>query len=97
MRYRGPNCENYLDMFGRARPFVEEMLALDLQRILVVSHGMIGKVMIAIVLGLADEEMLAVHQKNDVVYRLGLGAGEPEVHHWKAGVGPVPGLTGWED
>jgi len=95
--YRGPNCENFPDMFERARPFVEELLALDLDRVLVVSHGMIGKVMVAILLGLGEEETLAIHQPNDAVFRVGLGADEPEVHHWRDGVGPVEGLTGWDD
>ncbi|MGD2044709.1 MAG: histidine phosphatase family protein [Gemmatimonadota bacterium] len=94
--YRGPSCENFPDMFERARPFVEELLALDSQRIVVVSHGMIGKVMVSILLGLDEDETLAIHQPNDAVFRLRLGAEEPEVHHWRAGVGPVVGLTGWE-
>lgn len=45
--YRGPNCENYPDMFARAIPFLEEMQARDEENIAIVSHGMIGKVMVS--------------------------------------------------
>lgn len=95
--YRGPNCENYPDMFERARPFVEEVLAHDAGVLAIVSHGMIGKVMVSTLLGLGEAETLDIFQGNDVVFRLVLGAGEPEVHHWKGGRGPVEGLTGRED
>jgi broad specificity phosphatase PhoE len=91
--YRGPNCENYPDMFDRARPFVDELLRLDFSRILVVSHGMIGKVMVAILLGLDEDETLDVYQPNDALLRVVLGPTCTEVHHWRDGVGPVEGLT----
>jgi broad specificity phosphatase PhoE len=90
--YRGPDCENYPDMFERARPFVAELRRLDAERIAVVSHGMIGKVMISILLGLGAQQTLAVYQPNDVVFRITTGA-RPEAHHYRAGEGPFPGLV----
>ena len=89
--YRGPGCENYPDMFARARPFVAELERHDAEHIAVVSHGMIGKVMIAILLGLDERQTLAVYQANDVVFRVTTGA-RPEAHHYRAGEGPFPGL-----
>lgn len=94
--YRGPGCENYPDMFERARPFVEEVLAVEASTIAVISHGMIGKVMISMLLGLDEDETLAVYQPNDVVFRIAVGPEGAEVHHYRGGVGPVPGLVGHE-
>ena len=91
--YRGPNCENYPDMFERARPFVDEVLAHEARRLAIVSHGMIGKVMMSILLGLEPDETLAIYQPNDAVIRLTLGLEGAEVHHWRGGEGPVEGFT----
>ena len=94
--YRGPGCENYPDMFERARPFVDDLLTRPERRIVVVSHGMIGKVMLSILLGLEPAETLSVFQPNDVVYRVRHGPDGHAVHHWQGTVGPVEGLTKWE-
>ena len=90
--YRGPNCENYPDMFARARPFVAELERHRAERIAVVSHGMIGKVMAAILRGLDERQTLAIYQRNDVIFRITTGA-RPEAHHYRAGEGPFPGLV----
>lgn len=95
--YRGPNCENYPDMFERARPFVDELRDMGAGTIAVVSHGMIGKVMIALLLGLDEDETVAVYQPNDVVFRVTIGADMNEVHHYRGGVGPLAGLAGLRD
>lgn len=91
--YRGPNCENYPDMFDRARPFVAEVLQHGAECIAIVSHGMIGKVMVSVLLGLWGDDTLAIYQPNDVVFRVIPGE-TPEVHHWRAGEGPFGGLVG---
>lgn len=91
--YRGPSCENYPDMFERARPFVSELHRSEAGIIAVVSHGMIGKVMVAILLGLDEEETLAIHQPNDVVFGVTLGPEGADVHHYQGGAGPFPGLA----
>lgn len=91
--YRGPNCENYPDMMQRATPFLEEMRQLDASRIAVVSHGMIGKVMISMLLGLDEAETLDIHQPNDVVFRVSLGDGIARAAHYRAGEGPFEGLS----
>jgi len=91
--YRGPSCENYPDMFERARPFVAEIVAHEAQTLAVVSHGMIGKVMMSILIGLEPDETLGIYQPNDAVIRLTLGPDGAEVHHWRGGEGPVEGFT----
>lgn len=90
--YRGPNCENYPDMFVRARPFVTALCALEEERIAVVSHGMIGKVMVSILLRLREEETLAVHQPNDTVFHVSSGTEGARAEHYIGGDGPFPGL-----
>ncbi|MEE4360894.1 MAG: histidine phosphatase family protein, partial [Pseudomonadales bacterium] len=90
--YRGPNCENYPDMFARARPFVEELLDHPAQRVAVVSHGMIGKVLMAILLDLGEAETLAIHQPNDVIMVLRGDAPAFDAHHYRGSDGPFDGL-----
>lgn len=92
--HRGPNCENYPDMCVRARPFVEEVRRMDASSIAIVSHGMIGRVMISLFVGLDEQETLAISQPNDLVFRVTLGPEGRELHHYRGGVGPLAGLAG---
>jgi broad specificity phosphatase PhoE len=91
--YRGPNCENYPDMIARVRPFLDELLRGAAQTVAVVSHGMIGRVMVAMLLGYDEQTTLGFHQPNDVVYRVTLGNAVAAVDHYAAGVGPFPGVV----
>jgi len=90
--YRGPNCENYPDMFERIVPFLNEIKRRPEKNIAIVSHGMIGKVMVAQLLDLLPDETLAMHQPNDVIYRIGLTSESTEVAHFVGGVGPISGI-----
>ena len=98
--YRGPGCENYPDMIARATPFLRELMASSAENIAVVSHGMIGRVMVGILMGFCEADMLRFAQPNDVVYRVSIGHGEtepPRLDHFAGGDGPIPGLIerGW--
>ena len=90
--YRGPNCENYPDMIARVRPFLDELLKSPATSIAVVSHGMIGRVMVSTLVGHDEQAMLGFHQPNDVVYRVILGTDVAAVDHYAAGTGPFPGV-----
>ena len=90
--YRGPNCENYPDMIERARPFLDEIQKRADSNIAIVSHGMIGRVMVAQLLGLNEKETLNFQQANDVIFRVTLDEGSVEACHFVGGNGPVPGL-----
>jgi broad specificity phosphatase PhoE len=94
--YRGPGCENFPDMFERARPFVDEVLALEARRLAIVSHGWIGKVMISILLGLWGDQTLSIYQPNDVVFAVSTGEGR-SAQHYRNGEGPFPGLVIHDD
>jgi broad specificity phosphatase PhoE len=96
--YRGPNCENYPDMIKRATPFVRELIAIPLDNVAIVSHGMIGRVMIGMLMGFTEAEMLGFAQPNHVVYRVGVPAysksdRERELHHYVAAAGPFEGTV----
>jgi broad specificity phosphatase PhoE len=94
-RYRGPGCENYPDMIARSRPFVDELLASPARRIAVISHGMIGRVMVGILLGFDEHGMLAFKQPNDVVYRVRLPGpgGASLLDRFESGSGPFDGVV----
>lgn len=90
--YRGPNCENYPDMIDRARPFLEEIVQLEHRKIAIVSHGIIGRIMVSILLGHDEQEMFSFSQSNDTIFHL-VQAGEGfHTQHFVAGEGPLPGL-----
>ena len=94
--YRGPGCENYPDMIERAQPFVEAVLADPADNIAIVSHGMIGRVMIGIVMAFDEAEMLGVTQPNDVIYRVQASRTDPRqraLDHYAAGAGPTDGVV----
>jgi probable phosphoglycerate mutase len=91
--YRGPNCENYPDMIARIHPFLEELLGDSATSIAVVSHGMIGRVMVSTLLGYDANAMLSFHQPNDVLYRVTLTDDRSAVDHFAAGAGPYPGVV----
>lgn len=90
--YRGPNCENYPDMIDRSVPFLEEVRLRPENNIAIVSHGMIGRVMVAQLMAFNEQQTLDFHQPNDVVFRVTLHEDSVEAAHFVAGEGPIPGL-----
>jgi len=90
--YRGPGAENYPDMIARAEPFLTELLATEFSRIAVVSHGMIGRVMIGTLLGMSAEEMLSFSQSNDTVIQIVADGDDYVPRYYTGGVGPHQGL-----
>ncbi len=90
--YRGPDCENFPDMINRTSPFLDEILALDHNRIAVVSHGMIGRVMVSTLLGHSPEEMFRYGQPNDTIFHLTEHAEGFAIQHFIGGAGPHGGL-----
>jgi broad specificity phosphatase PhoE len=95
--YRGPNCENYPDMIHRSTPFLDELRAHPAENIAIVSHGMIGRVMVATLLGFDEAQTLSFHQGNDVVFRVTLRDELVVVDHYVAGEGPFGGIHGAVD
>lgn len=95
--YRGPNAENYTDMQNRVLPFLDRLLTDPADNIAIVSHGLIGRVMIALLLELSQEDTLSFHQPNDVIFRLTeVGAGTDAqrffTEYFEGGKGPYEGF-----
>lgn len=90
--YRGPNCENYPDMIARATPFLEQLLASPFNRIAIVSHGMIGRVMVSILLNHSQDQMFEYGQANDTIFHATDTGDEFFVQHFVGGDGPFGGL-----
>ncbi len=91
--YRGPNCENFPDMRGRVIPFLEELQVQDEQNITIISHGMIGRVMMSYLLEFDEQQSVSFQQPNDVVFRVTLDEDAKELCHFIGGDGPYPGAT----
>lgn len=91
--YRGPNCENYPDMIARSKPFLEQIRDDPAENIGIVSHGLIGRVMIATLLEFNEHETFMVHQGNDVIYRITIQGETCAVDHFIGGEGPLPGVA----
>ena len=90
--YRGPNCENYPDMIERTKPFLEDLRQIPQQRIAIVSHGLIGRVMVSFLLNLGPEEAITLTQPNDTIFQL---KGQDDGYascHFISGEGPINGL-----
>jgi broad specificity phosphatase PhoE len=89
--YRGPGCENFPDMIARVNPFLQQLIDHPAKRIGVVSHGLIGRVMIATMMKMNETSTMAFRQANDVVYRVNLSADSTSLEHFIQGQGPIPG------
>ena len=90
---RAPGGENYPDMIERATPFLEELLGTDYTTVAIVSHGMIGRVMIGTLLSMSPDQMLSFNQTNETVFRLGIGDKKVSVEHYVSGKGPFPDFS----
>ncbi len=90
--YRGPGTENYPDMIERATPFLEELLANEFNRIAIVSHGMIGRVMVGTLLAMSAEQMFSFSQTNDTILHLTQRGDGFLSQHFVGGTGPHAGL-----
>lgn len=96
--YRGPNCENYCDMQQRVAPFIDELTALPVRSVAIVSHGLIGRVMIGLLMGFSETEMLNSSQPNDVIYRVrelryGKQKFDRKLDHYQSAKGPHEGVV----
>jgi broad specificity phosphatase PhoE len=95
--YRGPNCENYPDMQQRTAPFIDQLISLPARSVAIVSHGLIGRVMIGLLMGFSETELLGFSQPNNVIYRVrelrfGKGKFNRKLDHFLAGDGPFEGV-----
>jgi probable phosphoglycerate mutase len=90
--HRPPRGENLEDMLVRVKPLLDRLHALPHRRVALVSHGMMGRVIVSYLLGIPPEEAHRVAQPNDVVYRIQFGAPN-RFHHFRGGSGPHDGFA----
>lgn len=75
--YVPPNGESYVMVTERARPALDDILALAAtQPVAVFAHGGIGRVLRGLFLGAAQADILSMDQPQDAFYRLHGGAVE---------------------
>ena len=73
-RWRFPGGESYAEGDVRAEAALRAVAASGAQRPLLVSHAMIGRVLLRNLLGLTPEEALTYGHPHGVVYRIDVGA-----------------------
>jgi len=73
--YVPPSGENYVMAIERARPALEDILALAAERpVAVFAHGQIGRVMRGLFLAAPEADILTMDQPQDAFFRLHRGA-----------------------
>ena len=90
--HRPPAGENLPDMLARVAPLAERLGELPQRKVAIVSHGIMGRVLLAHFLGLSPAEADRVRQPNDLVYRLDFSGDAVIGDHFRAGEGPHTGL-----
>ncbi len=90
--HRPPGGENMQDMLQRVQEFLDELFADNAERIGLVTHGVMSKVILQYFLGLSEVEAARVRHPNGLVYRLSFNPQQVESHHFIDGGSPVDGL-----
>ena len=90
--HQPPQGENLHDMFLRAQSFLDDLFATQADRIGLVTHGVMSKVILKYFLDLTEIEATRLRHPNDLVYRLTFTAEDIETHHFIGGSEAVSGL-----
>jgi probable phosphoglycerate mutase len=92
--WRFPDGESYRDVDQRARRLLDDVLHRPLRAPVLVSHEMIGRMLVKNLTGIPAAEALATHQEHGVMYRIDvrtrrlgtIGPAEPEPPQERAAV-----------
>ncbi len=90
--HRPPEGENLPDLIGRVAPCLEALLTLPVERIAIVTHGIMSRAILTVLLPLVPEEASRVRHPNDLFYRLRYENGQHIPEFFRAGDGPIAGL-----
>ena len=90
--HRPPGGENLQDMLKRVHEFLDELFICGYDRIGVITHGVMSRVILKYYLNLSETEANRVRHPNDLVYRLTFNAQDIETHHWISGGEATIGL-----
>jgi broad specificity phosphatase PhoE len=90
--HRPPEGENLADMSERCNDFLYEVIRRPSERIALVTHQVMSRVILGKLLRLTEEETTRVIHPNAVMYRVQVRGEDVEVHHYRSGRGPFDGL-----
>lgn len=94
--FRPTGGENLQDMSVRVRDLLEELYAADVDDLIMVTHGVMSKIILQFYLNLSDSQTAALQHPNELIYRLLFTAESIAVEHFVDGRGPVDGLMSQE-
>lgn len=90
--HRPPEGENLADMSDRCNDFLYQMLHGAAERIALVTHQVMSRVILGKLLGLTQTETTQVIHPNDVIYEVRVHEEGTDVYHYRSGHGPFDGL-----
>jgi len=90
--YQPPGGENLHDMGVRVQSFLEDLYAVEAQRVALITHGVMSKVILKYYLDLGELEVTRIKHPNNLVYRLTFYAQDIDTHRFVAGGEAQPGL-----
>jgi len=91
--HRPPGGENMPDVIARIAPLLDALREGAAGPVAIVSHGVVGKAILAHYLKLTDTAAGHIRQPNEVVYALDFTQGTPQCAHYKGGAGPLAGVV----
>lgn len=96
--HRPPGGENLPDVLTRVGPLLEALRGGEAEQVAIISHGVVGKAILAHYLGLDAASGADLRQPNDVVYVCDFAANpapgvEVQCEHYRRGEGPLGGLV----
>ena len=92
-----PAGENLEDMSERVSTFLDNLLASEIDEAALVTHQVMSRVILSRILKLNEIETNRLVHPNDVVYRIDVTSGVPEISHYLLGDGPRDGLLQHSD
>lgn len=86
---RPPGGENYPDMMARAQNILDAIARDPTPNVAIVSHGMLGRALLGVLLDLPETEVLRIRQRNDIIIRVSY-VPRATAEHFVSGKGPRP-------
>jgi broad specificity phosphatase PhoE len=90
--HRPPGGENLADMARRCAGFLEQLLEAPHDRVALVTHQVMSRVILGALLDLDPDEVVRLIHPNEALYQVGVDVDEVSVQHFIAGRGPLTGL-----
>ncbi len=91
--HRPPGGENMPDVIKRIAPLLTAVREIEAETVAIISHGVVGKAILAHYLELTEESAGHIRQPNEVVYALDFSADSVTCEHYRRGEGPLGGIV----